>query len=327
MKTNSHRDERPIVCGTDFSTTAVEAVDIAAGIARKLGTRLILVHVEEFQGLAAVDPTSFETALSQRRSELKSEAERLRQAGTEVKEKLLSGPPFDQLVATASQSKAGLLIVGAVGHALARRILLGSVAERTAENSPVPTIVVRPGSRIASWVRGEHPLKVLVGYDFSPAGDNALRWLSQMQSIGPCDITVLHIDWPPAEARRIGYQGPLPLTENPEAIQKLLERELAEQIATLLPTGNVSARVAAGWGHPEGILYETASREHADLVVVGTHHRQGLGRVRFGSVSRTVLHHANASVAVIPAQQERGRSPAPGKAAGANPAALAGTHA
>jgi hypothetical protein len=30
------KDQRPIVCGTDFSDTAIEAVDIAAAMGRRL---------------------------------------------------------------------------------------------------------------------------------------------------------------------------------------------------------------------------------------------------------------------------------------------------
>jgi nucleotide-binding universal stress UspA family protein len=47
-----------------------------------------------------------------------------------------------------------------------------------------------------------------------------------------------------------------------------------------------------------------AHRDHVDLLVVGTHQRHGLGRLRFGSVSRTVLHHSTASVAVVPPAHE-----------------------
>ena len=37
-----------------FSATAAEAVDIAAAMARRLGTKLVLVHVDESYGMAAV---------------------------------------------------------------------------------------------------------------------------------------------------------------------------------------------------------------------------------------------------------------------------------
>ena len=68
----------------------------------------------------------------------------LRELGTRVEEKFLSGSAFDELVTAATKFKAGLVVLGAVGHGLARRVLLGSVAERTAESSPIPTLVVRP---------------------------------------------------------------------------------------------------------------------------------------------------------------------------------------
>lgn len=294
------KDKRPIVCGTDFSATAVEAVDIAAEMARRLDVKLVLLHVEEFRGLAAADPVLFEAIASRNREELDREAERLRKAGTLIEEKLLCGSVFNEIVDAAAESNARLIIVGAIGHGLARRLLVGSVAERVAETSAVPTLVVRPGSRLGSWIRGEHPLKVLAGYDFSAASDAALRWLNGMQEIGPCETNVVHSDWPPEAAHRIGYHGPLPLTENPEQIQNLLERDLAERVAMSLPPEKVTVTVEPGWGRPEGNLFELASRQQVDLVVVGTHQRHGLGRLRFGSVSRTVLHHAHATVAVIP---------------------------
>lgn len=294
------KDKRPIVCGTDFSATAGEAVDIAAELARRLDVKLLLLHVEEFRGLAAADPVLFETIASRNREELDREAARLRKAGTLIEERLLSGSVFNEIVDAAAVANARLIIVGAVGHGLARRLLVGSVAERVAETSAVPTLVVRPGSRLGSWIRGENPLKILAGYDFSAASDAALRWLNGMQEIGPCEINVVHSDWPPEVAHRFGYHGPLPLTENPEQIQNLLERDLAERVAMALPPEKVTVTVEPGWGRPEGNLFELASRQQVDLVVVGTHQRHGLGRLRFGSVSRTVLHHVHATVAVIP---------------------------
>ena len=115
------------------------------------------MHADEFYRSSLVsDPTVIEAAISERRVELNSEAERLRDLGTQVEEKSLFGTAFDELVATAAKSKARFIVVGAVGHGLARRLLLGSIAERTAETSPVPTLVVRPKSRLAAWIDGKH---------------------------------------------------------------------------------------------------------------------------------------------------------------------------
>jgi nucleotide-binding universal stress UspA family protein len=290
----------PIICGTDFSGTATEALEIAAAMTRRLGTELILVHVDEFYGLAPVDPKLFEAALSEKRNALDNEANRLRSLGTRVKEKLLSGSAFDQLVTAATHANGRLIVVGAVGHGLARRLLLGSVAERTAETSPVPTLVVRPGGRFVSWIRGEHALKILVGYDFSVASDAALRWVNDLREVGGVQVTVLYCNWPPDEARRLGYEGPLPLVTNPDEIQKKLESDLRNCIATSLPDQEVTTVIEPGWGTPEGYLFELASRQNIDLIVVGTHRRHGLGRVLLGSVSRAVLHHSNVAVAVVP---------------------------
>jgi nucleotide-binding universal stress UspA family protein len=294
-------DKRPIVCGTDFSAVASEAVYIAAAMARRLETKLVLVHVDQLLGALVSNPVVLEAAILQRRGDLDDEAQRLREMGTQVDEKFVSGSAFDELVTAAKTSKARFIVVGAVGHGLARRLLLGSVAERTAETSRIPTLVVRPGGRLDSWIRGERSLKVLVGYDFSAASDAALAWVNQLREIGKCQTTVLYSNWPADEARRLGYKGPLPLGANPKEIQKNLERDLKKRVSTFLPKQGVTILVEAGWGNPEGYLFQMANRQHVDLIVVGTHQRRGLGRVLLGSVSRAVLHHAKVAVAVIPA--------------------------
>lgn len=303
------KNRRPILCGTDFSANAMEAVDVAAGLARRLETKLILLHVHALHRVAITDATLFEAALSEERVQLDREAGRLRKAGTIVEEKMRSGSAFDELVTAAIEAEARLIVLGAVGHGLARRLFIGSVAERTAGTSPIPTLVIRPGSRLGSWIQGKQPLRILTGYDFSPAGDAALHWVNELQQIGPCAINVVHIDWPPDEARRHGYHGPLPLSENPKEIQNVLERDLTEQVAMFLPPEKVTITVEPGWGRTEGYLFEMAHRQDADLVVIGTHRRHGLDRLRFGSVSRAVLHHATATVAVIPPAERHEQAP------------------
>ena len=296
---------RPILCGIDFSAVSVEAMEVAAAMARRCGTKLVLLHVEEYSGMAEVDTRIFEDALAQAWSDLEKEAARLRALGTEVEIKLLSGSVFDELVTATVGCEGRIMVLGAVGHGLALRLLIGSVAERTAETSSIPTLVVRPGSRLGTWLRGEHSLRILVGCDFSAASDSALRWVRELQQIGPCETTVLHVDWPPDEAERLGYRGPMSLTKNPAEIQNVLERDLAEHVALHLSGDNVTVIVEPTWGYPAGHFFEVIEREKIDLVILGTHHRHAWSQLRFGSVSRSILHHAKVSVAVVPSFEDQ----------------------
>jgi nucleotide-binding universal stress UspA family protein len=106
----------------------------------------------------------------------------------------------------------------------------------------------------------------------------------------------------------LGYEGPLPLVTNPADVQEELERDLRKCVTKLLPKQDVKILVEPGWGTPEGYLFEAATRQKIDLIVVGTHQRHGLGRILLGSVSRAVLHHAKVAVAVIPPSETAERT-------------------
>jgi nucleotide-binding universal stress UspA family protein len=52
-------------------------------------------------------------------------------------------------------------------------------------------------------------------------------------------------------------------------------------------------------GDPRTEIVDAARREHADLVVVGSHGRTGLDRLVLGSVASFVVSHAPCSVLVV----------------------------
>ena len=268
---------QPIICGTDFSVCATEAGDVAAHVARKLETKLILVHSNQIHGL---DAMSRETIVTESRQKLNAAIERLRKLGTKAEGHLFPGSAVDTIVDVAEQSNARLVVLGAVGHGVGRRLLIGSVAERVAETSPVPTLIVRPKSRLLSWLRGERELKVLLGHDFSATGDAALQWINDADVLGKIAVTVIHIHSPDEQNRT--------------------KQELFDRTAKILRSQKFAVGLVPCWGNCEGALFEEAAREDADLVVVGTHQRRGIEHMRLGSVSRALLHHATRSVAVVP---------------------------
>ena len=186
---------------------------------------------------------------------------------------------------------------------MTQRWLLGSVAERTAERSPVPTLVLRDPANLEKWASGKKPLKVFVAIDFSASSDAALGWVAELASIGKCKVTVGHVDWPPESSLRLGIRGPLSFQDNPDEVQRVLARDLREKTKRILGNQPVAFRVEPGWGRPDVHLVNLAKLEKADLIVVGTRQGDGAARLPFGSVSRSILHHAPMSVAVVPARK------------------------
>jgi len=285
MNTN---EPRPIICGTDFSGPARNAADAAAALATRLGAPLRLVHASENTG-------------SHTHEQLKTEALRLRDTCAHLTCEVVEGVADEVLVHAAQQHEARLIVVSSLGRRAPARWLIGSVAERTAESAPVPTLVVRDAAPFQAWARGERALKVFVGTDFSASSDAALRWVAELRKLGPCEVTAGYADWTPEEASRLGVHGAVGLVGNPLVVQRILERDVKAKVAALLGEENVRVVVQGGWGRTDAQLVGMAVEAQADLIVVGTHQRHGFSRFGEVSVSRGLLHRAPMSVACVPA--------------------------
>src|SRR5262249_17867011 len=152
------------------------------------------------------------------------------------------------------------VVVSSLGQIAVSRLLVGSVAERTAENSPVPTLVVRDSAAFEDWARRKRPLKVFVGCDFSATADAALRWVNGLRKIGPCEITVGYVAWPPQENSRLGGDSQMRL-EPEAAIQQFLQRDLKERVREFFGDESVQLRLMTSWGRADLQLIEAASAE------------------------------------------------------------------
>jgi nucleotide-binding universal stress UspA family protein len=199
---------QPIICGTDSSENARQAANVAAALATRLSVPLVLVHATGLL-IQGSTPEANDAVIASFRERLHEEAERLRGLGATVEETVSAGAPDEVLVQLARQRQARLLVVSSLGLRAPTRWLLGSVAERTAESSPVPMLVVRDAAPFEAWARGERPLNVFVGADFTANSDAALRWISELRQIGPCEVVAAYADWPPEETARLGASGSL----------------------------------------------------------------------------------------------------------------------
>ena len=289
-----------IICGTDFSVHAAHAADVAAALAARSNRPLTLLHALEPSGLEFLSEAQMNQWQAKLKRKLMAEENRLRKSGAEVMATLALGRPHEVLVNSAQHFQADLIIVSTIGQIAPSRWLVGSVAERTAQTATVPTLVVRDHDHLIKWATGKRPLNVFVGYDFSESSDAALRWVATLNNLGPCNITVTYLSWPPSETWRLGIGGHTSNGGNPPEVQELLERDLKERCAKLLGKTKARLRVVSGWGSQETELIDLTKASEADLIVVGTNQRRGLNRFWLGSVSRGILHHAPTNVACVP---------------------------
>ena len=138
--------------------------------------------------------------------------------------------------------------------------------------------------------KATRPLTILVGIDFSDLSNQALavaRNLAERWS--PAVVHALHVV-PYAD-----IDSPLPALKV-EPASDGLER-LTVFLAERGLTDAVLARAEAG---PASIvLLEVATAIHADVIVLGTHGRKGIGRLVMGSVAEAVVRTAPCSVLVV----------------------------
>jgi len=312
MKTTAPRKTRRvgtavrtgILCGTDFSEEAGEAVRVAGAIARRLDEPLKLVHAVEIPKLGASHGKFLKWMTASRRKDLHLEAVEIRKSGVQVEESVPAGRPDEVLVELARAECPRLLVVSSIGRRGAERWLLGSVAERTAERALTPTLVVRNARPLVCWARGAHSLKVFVCFDFTLTSEAALRWVKELQAMGPCEVVIGHVNWADEQPVRLGGGGPLRADDTLRNVQAVLERDAMAKAGELLGTIPFRLRVEAHRGRPDARLAEMAKEEGADLLVVGSHQYQGFERLWHTSVSRGLLYEAAMSVAVVPLATE-----------------------
>lgn len=289
-----------VVCGTDFSDEAAQAAQAAGAIAQRLAVPLELVHVIDELGAEVTFKSDASTVYDPLRARARALAVDLRDRfGIEVEAVVRPGIAHQVLIDMACAASAELLVVAA-GAKKQHRWLLGSIAERVAQSSPIPVLVVRDASSIEAWTRGAAALRVMVGVELASTSKAALLWAAGLRRMGPCDITVVQVAWPAGEHVRKGVPTPTLLMELQPEVHELVLRDLRAWAGELPGDGETVFDVSANAGRVDVHLTSLAAEAKSDLLVVGTHQRPLSGRLWHGSVSRGALQRATGNVACVP---------------------------
>lgn len=283
-----------LLCPTDFSKPAAEAADVAAALAAKQNLALQLVYcAAEWVAAAELPLTDPHDEVAPHH--LAAEAKRLAATGTEVKTTVLRGT-VNREIAAAAREDTEMIVMGSTGKGAAERWLIGSVAERVAESATVPTLVVRRAEPLLAWLRGDRPLRVLCGVDFTVSADAAIAAVKQLMKLGAIQLEAAYV----ARAEAAGVDSPL-VTGEPSSEEVIsLERDVWERLRDALGELPMQVHVRSAFGSSPFELVRMADDLEADLVVVGAHQQHGIKRLAGPSFSRGVLHHASTNVLCVP---------------------------
>lgn len=289
-----------ILVATDFSECARRAVEYGMCIARAWSAHVDLLYVIEVLSGLGFDAPFVDPLLERRRKEatgaLDELATRVTQAGLDVDRHLREGIPSEQIGQAALEQGADLVVVGTHGRTGLDHIMLGSTAERVIKQAPCPVLTVR-----VAPIHGEKDVDappcirhVLVPVDFSSPSLDALEYAIQIVDRFGAGLTLVHVLEP------IYYDLELGLGRIEQEVQKRThwEAQLDGLAQVVRERGLPAGSVVLG-GIPSESIMTYARGQGCDVIVMGTHGRRGLTRLRYGSVAESVLRQAPCPVLTV----------------------------
>jgi nucleotide-binding universal stress UspA family protein len=295
--TNTGTGQRPVVVGVDGSASALHAVRWAAKEAERRNALLRLVTVCYLMPVRhpkqVPPPPEFHDAfLDQSRHWLDqaAQAARIAASGVTVSTDLRDGIVGDVLV--RESAAAQLVVLGSRGIGGFSGLLVGSVSVTVTAHAHCPVVVMRaPTADQAPPQSGP----VVVGVDGSPLSDAALAFAFEAAAARRIPLVAVHT-W--IDLDMAGTWTALPSTIDWDWVRNQEARVLDDSLARWMDKfPDLEVRKVLELDRPQRALLGAAAG--AQLVVVGSRGRGALTGLGLGSVSQSLLHHAECPVAVV----------------------------
>jgi len=220
-------------------------------------------------------------------------ADRVRVGDRRVEVRVLEGRPATEIVAEATRFGADLIVLGARGLSSVRRLLVGSVSSEVVDHAPCPVLVARHGSVD----------RVLLATDGSPSATDAAEFIVESGLFAESQIRVLSVGDPgmPWWVGVTPVDGATSIDLYAEEAQAMERRAraAADEAADRLGDVHIADVVAEPDGDVVSRILHHADESRADVIVLGARNMGTIHRWLVGSVSRSVLHLADASVLIV----------------------------
>ncbi len=294
---------RSILCASDLSEGADEAIRQADSLAQSHGAALEVVYVIHdplvtYPALAelvhhdrarAALEAAREKARGKARESLMSRVALLTAGAPKTPDvQVLEGEPYAAIVSRAEASGADLIVIGSNGASGLRSQRLGEVAERVVLQAAVSVLVARrgPGSR-----------KILAATDLSDPSLPALTAAAEEARLRGAKLTVAHIVDPEKSMGSEVFTTVMGLLSQDFVAD--LGRVARSRLADALERLGIKGEPAIESGPAGASILRLAEDLPAGLVVIGNIGSTDLASVLLGSVAATIVRWAPCSVLVV----------------------------
>ena len=275
---------KKILVPTDFSKTAQTAVAVAADVARKAGSELILLHVIEeasgssfnVEGEARYGGDSEETfftlkLIERAKKQMAKALEDPKLAGLKVRQELRVGSAFHGMTTIITEKKVDLVVMGTAGSSDLENVVIGSNTEKVVRTSHCPVLTVNKKPLTTDFKN--------IVYATSMSEDEEVfsRIVKRAQQDYDATIHLVRINTPGNFQR--------------DFVVKKYMLDFAKRLQLKNYTLNVFNDVT----EEEGIAY-FAESINADLIAMATHGRTGFAHLLAGSIAEDVVKHAKRPV-------------------------------
>jgi len=286
----------------DGSNLAESALSASAEVSRRLGAGVTIYHALERGAPPTVHGDRHLTVPAEVESYLGGVAAWFEERGVTGATRFDADPGdvASRIAMAASREGADLVVLCTHGTGGLRGLLYGRVAQQVLQRGTVPVLLVPPspaGRRQAFRCR-----RILVTLDGSQTAEVAIPAASAIAAGFEAEV-MLAMVVPTVET--VSGERSAATRLMPTAAAAVLDAEAADAVEYLRTTaGPLAARglqvqTFVERGDPVRMLLDAATARGADLIVVATHGRSGVGAVWAGSVAQRIIVQSTRPVLLV----------------------------
>ncbi len=180
-----------IVVATDLGAASRAALGFAKILHAQFGSEVEVLHachldLPPYFSSGQIDALKKEISRTNRSAEDYVRKESKSALGFDPGVAVIDKPPLEAILEESAGRGAGLIVMGTHGRRGARRLMLGSVAERVLRHSTVPVLVVRETVKAAPFKHVFCPINV------TDAGKTVLEYAADLAHAADARLTILH---------------------------------------------------------------------------------------------------------------------------------------